>query len=385
MLSLTIVLINIITYQGMDNDATIINYSGKLRALSYSMSQVTNQLNNHGARTNLEELRRALKLRMDEFDSIILMFDNNQDIKINHNDTVTRLESISREWNESFKHKYQSVIADEDITKHTIEINSEIDIFVNKINDMVLGYSKYAREKVYKALMVNAGLVIIIIILTAYSFFSTNKRIRRPINLLMKELKELSLIDDEISKKLKNLNTDEISEMGHYFDVMMFDQLTKTFNRRSGLAKLNRLFQSDNRRNMKMSLCFIDINGLKEVNDKLGHKFGDELIVSAVECIKHEIGEEDFIIRMGGDEFLIVFVGIDTDLAEKVWLRISQRYQAINNQENRAYNISVSHGIVEHDNSERSEIEFLIKRADDKMYSEKKYIKEELKVKIIKD
>jgi diguanylate cyclase (GGDEF)-like protein len=200
----------------------------------------------------------------------------------------------------------------------------------------------------------------------------------------MRELKALSLVDDEVSKRLKNMDTDEISEMSEYFNEMMYDQLTKTFNRRAGLSKLSRMVQYDNRRHLKLSLCFIDINGLKEVNDQLGHQFGDELIVSTVDGIKDEIREEDFIIRMGGDEFLVVFNGIECETAEKVWMRIKHRYNQINIEENRKYMISVSHGIVDYGNDEILEVELLIKSADDKMYAEKKYIKEELNVQIIK-
>jgi diguanylate cyclase (GGDEF)-like protein len=119
------------------------------------------------------------------------------------------------------------------------------------------------------------------------------------------------------------------------------------------------MVQYDNRRHLKLSLCFIDINGLKEVNDQLGHQFGDELIVSTVDGIKVEIREEDFIIRMGGDEFLVVFNGIDCETAEKVWMRIKHRYDQINIEENRKYMISVSHGIVDYGNDEISEVELL--------------------------
>ena len=135
---------------------------------------------------------------------------------------------------------------------------------------MVASFSIYARGKITRALTINGGLVLVIIAVTFYSFVSTNNRIRKPMKILMRELKDLSLIDDEVSK-------------------------------------LSRMLQYDNRRHLKMSLCFIDIKGLKEVNDQLGHQFGDELIVSAVEGIKHEIREEDFIIRMDGDAFLVVF------------------------------------------------------------------------------
>lgn len=129
-----------------------------------------------------------------------------------------------------------------------------------------------------------------------------------------------------------------------------FDPLTKTFNRRAGIAKLNELFPSDDRRQFLVSLCFIDINGLKEVNDTLGHKLGDELIITVADIIKRTIREQDFLVRLGGDEFLIVFNGIGIDMAEKIWERIIQEYNKINTTEDRAYLISVSHGVVDFDN-----------------------------------
>lgn len=383
-LSLMIVFINLVAYVGMDNDAVIINQSGKLRALSYNMSQITNRMDRQDSQSNMDELHENLRIRMNEFDSILLTLSEKSKTGINHNETIVKMENLTKEWNEVYKPLYLKILNNDESSNICVQINSDIDLFVNDINEMVSLYSIYAREKVFKALTINAALIIVIIIVTLYSFASTNKRIRKPMNILMQELKELSLIDDEVSRRLKNINTDEISEMTHYFNEMMYDQLTNAFNRRSGLAKLSRLLQYDNRRQMQMSLCFIDINGLKEVNDQLGHKYGDELIVSAVEAILLEIRENDFIIRMGGDEFLIVFSGIDSELSEKVWDRIKRRYQVINDEGNRAYIISVSHGIVEYNNYEKSEVELLIKNADDKMYKEKKYIKEELKLNVIK-
>jgi len=159
-----------------------------------------------------------------------------------------------------------------------------------------------------------------------------------------------------------------------------FDSLTKTLNRRAGIAKLNELFPVDERRNFIVSLCFIDINGLKEVNDNLGHKFGDELIVSVAEVIKETIRAKDFLVRLGGDEFLIVFNGIDTEMAETIWQRIVQSYEKINQNENRQYIISVSHGIVDFDNKQKTHVDNLINAADEKMYDEKQNIKAGLNV-----
>jgi diguanylate cyclase (GGDEF)-like protein len=385
-LALVIVFINISTYKSMENDADIINQAGRLRMLSYNMAQISNQIILENDQIQKDNLASKLKMRIDEFDTTLTLL-NGKDMNSNSNNYPrfsVRLETISDEWYVLFKPAYFSIVNSMPKDKSCEKINGEIDAFVNDINEMVSSYSIYAREKITRALIINGGLVLVIIVVTFYSFISTYKGIRKPLKILMRELKTLSLVDDEVSKRLKNMDTDEISEMTEYFNEMMYDQLTKTFNRRAGLSKLSRMVQYDNRRHFKLSLCFIDINGLKEVNDQLGHQFGDELIVSTVDGIKDEIREEDFIIRMGGDEFLVVFNGIDCETAEKVWMRIKHRYDQINIEENRKYMISVSHGIVDYGNDEISEVELLIKSADDKMYAEKKYIKEGLNVQIIK-
>ena len=369
----------------MVNDAIIINKSGKLRALSYNMVQLSNRINIQENMGDTTELNEKLRQRINDFEEILSILMEQEKEGIDHSQTVARLEKISKEWDEVFKPLYLKILKEDSISETCTRVNDKIDFFVNDINEMVTLYSVYSREKVFIALIINGGLVPVIILVTIYSFNSTKKRIQRPMNDLMRELKDLSYIDDEITSQLKNINTDEISEMTHYFNEIIYDQLTKSFNRRSGLARLNRIIQLDITRHLKLSFCFIDINGLKEVNDRLGHKYGDELIVSVVECIKKEIRDEDFIIRMGGDEFLIVFNGIDEEISEKVWERILKRYQYINEQEGRLYLISVSHGIVTCDKFEKVDIEFLIKNADDKMYAEKKYIKETLKVQIIRN
>lgn len=67
-------------------------------------------------------------------------------------------------------------------------------------------------------------------------------------------------------------------------------------------------------------------------------------------------------------------------MAEKVWGRIMTSYEYVNEHENRPYIISVSHGIIEYDNREKSHIDELINKADEKMYVEKQIIKADLNV-----
>lgn len=385
LLSLIIVIVNIAAYKGMSNDAFILNKAGKLRALCYNMGQIANRINSRETDSDTAGLRSNLELRLMEFESILRTLNERHGAALAHDQTLVDLDTLTRKWDDSFKPLYMRIIengADDSVYR---QINWSIDHYVNEINDMVTIYSTHAERKVVTALIINAGLIIVIILVTIYSFMTTNRRIQKPINLLMHELKELSYIDDELSQQLKSINANEIGEMTQYFNAMVYDQLTKVYNRRPGLSKLQRILSQDNRRCLDLSICFIDVNGLKEVNDALGHKFGDELITTTVESIKQEIRTEDFTVRMGGDEFMIILSGIGADDSEKVWKRINRRYEDINEKEGRPYLISISHGIVEYDNNQKPGLESFINMADSKMYEEKKFIKEVLKFKAVRN
>ena len=169
-------------------------------------------------------------------------------------------------------------------------------------------------------------------------------------------------------------NFEKMKNSSHY------DPLTKVYNRRRGFDILEEYVAQINYYK-KICLCFIDINGLKEVNDSLGHSLGDELIVTVSDTIKNAIRQEDLIIRMGGDEFLIVLMKVEKPIAETIWSRIVESFKAVNSMENRNYVISVSHGIVEIRPSENKiDLSTLITEADDKMYKEKIRIKKSLTI-----
>ncbi|MEA4972478.1 MAG: diguanylate cyclase [Candidatus Metalachnospira sp.] len=159
-----------------------------------------------------------------------------------------------------------------------------------------------------------------------------------------------------------------------------YDGMTGVYNRRAGFEKLNQLYKDVSKFNYIISVCFIDINALKEVNDFLGHTEGDNLILTVVDGIKKNIRESDIVVRLGGDEFLIIFIGVDEDGSELIWQRIVNDYEQINNNENRKYLVSVSHGIEVFRCSTDKYIDDIINHADEKMYSEKRLIKQNLKV-----
>jgi diguanylate cyclase (GGDEF)-like protein len=177
---------------------------------------------------------------------------------------------------------------------------------------------------------------------------------------------------------LYKIKKDKIKHFSEY------DALTEVFNRRVAFERLNKLYKELMKVQGKLSVCFIDINGLKEVNDYLGHDSGNELILSIVECIKKNTRDTDLIARLGGDEFLIIFNNMSAEDAEKVWTRISAEFDRINEEQNRKYVISASHGIEEFNIDTNKSIDVVVNQADEKMYREKRRIKKD-ETKIIRD
>ena len=159
-----------------------------------------------------------------------------------------------------------------------------------------------------------------------------------------------------------------------------YDAMTGVYNRRVGFEMLSQLNKKPESKLCAMSICFIDINGLKDVNDALGHEAGDELICSVVAGIKQGIRTSDYIARLGGDEFLIVFSGIDESGAEEIWKHIVEGFDHINETEDRKYLISVSHGISSFQCNSDQLIDEVVNLADEKMYHEKKETKGNLKI-----
>lgn len=149
-----------------------------------------------------------------------------------------------------------------------------------------------------------------------------------------------------------------------------YDSLTNTYNRRMILQILEQNIKLAKRENKPISVCFIDVDKLKYINDHLGHKIGDELLVNVTKIIKENIREMDSLARIGGDEFLIVFPNCDEEKAEEIWQRITKDFKKFN-EKNKSYSIKASHGISHFNVANNKNADELITEADEKMYKEK--------------
>lgn len=82
-----------------------------------------------------------------------------------------------------------------------------------------------------------------------------------------------------------------------------YDYLTKIPNRNYALEKVHKLLNQAEENKYNTGLMFIDLDHFKEVNDTLGHDFGDELLVEVTMRMKGELRSTDLLARLGGDEF----------------------------------------------------------------------------------
>jgi diguanylate cyclase (GGDEF)-like protein len=124
-----------------------------------------------------------------------------------------------------------------------------------------------------------------------------------------------------------------------------------------------------------LSIIFIDVNDLKLVNDNFGHQEGDELLQKISDILQHSLRRNDRVVRLGGDEFLLVLPHSNQIEAEKIWLRIRKEFRRATEANKKDYKISASHGAAEYSPDYQKDLEQLINEADNAMYKEKQKIK----------
>lgn len=93
------------------------------------------------------------------------------------------------------------------------------------------------------------------------------------------------------------------------------DSLVPVFNRRAFMRELARTIAFCNRYGTVASVVFLDINGMKQINDTFGHGAGDSILVAAGELLAGEIRQSDVIGRLGGDEFGVILMQAGRDAA----------------------------------------------------------------------
>lgn len=120
-----------------------------------------------------------------------------------------------------------------------------------------------------------------------------------------------------------------------------------------------------------LTIFFIDVNNLKNINDKYGHIEGDLLIKTICEVLKSCICEKDVLFRYGGDEFVVAFPHKHEQEAELIWSDIKNKLENISLNSTKPYSFSASHGTFEFNSTMDCTIDEMLNIADKKMYEEK--------------
>jgi len=154
------------------------------------------------------------------------------------------------------------------------------------------------------------------------------------------------------------------------------DELTDLYNRRFFEEEKKRL---DTKRQLPISLIMADVNGLKIINDSLGHKKGDELLIKTAKILQNSLRGEDIIARYGGDEFVILLPKTSKKMAHKVYRRIQQDCEKTGEDE---LPVSLEAGIATKNEIEE-DIDGVLTKADDNMLQNKLTSSRSAKNKII--
>lgn len=142
------------------------------------------------------------------------------------------------------------------------------------------------------------------------------------------------------------------------------DKLTGLYNRAYFEEQINKL---DDNEYYPLTLIMGDLNGLKVVNDNLGHLEGDKLLVEIAKVLKGSCRKEDLVFRWGGDEFIILLPNSDYKLGKEICNRIQLNCK---NTDKTPIPLSISLGVSTKINKQK-DIDEILKEAEDMMYIEK--------------
>lgn len=151
----------------------------------------------------------------------------------------------------------------------------------------------------------------------------------------------------------------------------LVDDLTGLYNRRGFFETGRQRLRLASRDGRSLAVFFADLNGMKLINDHLGHENGDRALVDTADLLRVCFREADVVARLGGDEFAVVADGLSAAQLEAVKARFKAEIDALNSSRRRPYKLSVSVGVATYDPKLHKTFEDLIASADALMYAQK--------------
>lgn len=151
-------------------------------------------------------------------------------------------------------------------------------------------------------------------------------------------------------------------------ELSLTDELTNLSNRRGFTFLAEQQIKLAQRLHRGFCLFFADIDGMKWINDTLGHATGDQALQDTAKLLKETFRASDIIARVGGDEFVCLSVDVNPDEIANLLARLQQNIDKSNQNSSRSYTLSLSIGTATYDPAVPCELDALIAEADRQMY-----------------
>ena len=177
---------------------------------------------------------------------------------------------------------------------------------------------------------------------------------------------QIHRIHQQLSKQVEALGKME-ERTEEVYKLAVLDPLTGLYNRRSGEQRLAQEMSRSTRNGHPLTILALDLDDLKQVNDRFGHPAGDELIRTFADRLNRAIRGSDVAVRLGGDEFLVLLPECKPDGARHVVSRLSGLEVEFKGQ---SVEVSFSAGWTDFAPGESADE--LLRRADDALYANKR-------------
>ena len=148
------------------------------------------------------------------------------------------------------------------------------------------------------------------------------------------------------------------------------DRLTGAYNKRFYQDQVQGILNSAKAHGTSVSLAVIDLDNFKYVNDTYGHQNGDIVLYRLASLLKSVLRKSDFVIRFGGDEFILLLPDTDPLVAISVLERVRMRVEeeAILTQEGAVVNITISIGVASTSAEGSTSVDVIMNKADKMVY-----------------
>ncbi len=155
-------------------------------------------------------------------------------------------------------------------------------------------------------------------------------------------------------------------------DAAITDAMTGLLNRRGFLTLAEQQFKIADRNKRVMLLFYMDLDNMKEINDKFGHREGDRALIDTAVILGKTFRKSEIIARIGGDEFAMLMTEPPPDVDKIIISHIMKNFELHNKKGGKDYELFLSLGIARYDSENPCTLEDLMNRADEQMYQNKK-------------